>query len=108
MMFCEFLRREILRPFHRIPRPCGMITLCGLFHCIFMAQYAVVRGWFGDHRHFIMFFSHSFLTIHWFVTIKALDSPTRMFAVMILLYNSRVLFLMAFYTLFTRALSYGA
>jgi len=75
-----------------------MVTVPKFFDLCGMAPCAVVWGWFSYERHFIMFFGHGFLTSNWFVTIKTLDSLTGMFAVMILLYDSRVLFLMALYT----------
>src|SRR5665648_21334 len=108
MVFGKLFRREIFHTLHCIQRLCSMSTVCKFFCFCGMALCTVVRSWFGYHSHFIMVFGHSFLTSEGFMTIKTLDSSARMFTVMILLDNSRVVFLMAIHAGFACSLSDSA
>ena len=77
-----------------------MVAVFKLFYFCLHGTVHSFGSWFGNDGHFIMVLRHSFLTFNWFVTIKTLNSATGMFAVMILLDNSRVLFLMALHASF--------
>src|SRR6186997_878852 len=60
-----------------------MATCRKLIHLCRVTLCAVLRGCLGDHRYFIMHFSHCLLPGNWLVTVKTRDSPTGMLAVIV-------------------------